>query len=626
MKCIFKAKKRLLIGCCLLVSYFSYGQEELPYKPLSLENLGAFKSPSANWQIVGNTLCDKNKEKAIKLIPGKGVLVNNFSGKAKSDLFTAWEHGDLDLEFDFMMAKNSNSGIYFQGRYEIQLLDSWGIKNPTFTDCGGIYQRWDESKQDSDKGYEGYAPLMNVARAPGLWQNMKIEFQAPKFNAKGEKVSNAKFLKVVLNGVTIQENIELSGPTRGAVAKDEKAMAPLRIQGDHGPVAFKNIRYKIYDKEKLKLDDLSYKYFEGKLENNDYSKLAELKLIREGKTKELTWEVMESQDLFALEFSGDLNIIESGDYLFKVVNAGNLKLVVDGKTLINRVSWALDHSEVAKVNLKAGKQSVKLYYSKNASWAKPSLGVYLEGPGVRLYKLHSPGALILTHPEDPVYINPTTEPLLQRTFVDFNGKRKTHAIAVGEPSKINYSMDLNNGSLLQIWKGGFYDASPMWRARGGEAMLPLGSVINLNAAPLVAVLENKNAAWPDSLKPTDKYTFKNYQLDNNGRPTFKYELNNLLVEDKIEPGEDGKYLTRQVKINNIQNTSNQWVRLAEGEKITLLSDGSFAINDHQYYINVLESGGSKPIVREINNKQEILIPVSKPKKSESFTVKYSIVW
>lgn len=95
------------------------------------------------------------------------------------------------------------------GQYELQLRDSWGAQVITSGENGGIYERWDESRPDGQKGYQGYAPRQNVSKGPGLWQHLVVSFQAPRFNAEGQKIENARFIKVELNGVTIQENVEL---------------------------------------------------------------------------------------------------------------------------------------------------------------------------------------------------------------------------------------------------------------------------------------------------------------------------------------------------------------------------------------------------------------------------------
>jgi hypothetical protein len=123
------------------------------------------------------------------------------------------------------------------------LLDSWGKSTLTSGDLGSIYERWDDARPAGQQGYDGVAPRINVSRAPGLWQNIRIAFQAPKFDASGKKIANARIIRIILNGVTVIENAELQAPTRGSAFANEAATGPLRIQGDHGAVALKNIRY-----------------------------------------------------------------------------------------------------------------------------------------------------------------------------------------------------------------------------------------------------------------------------------------------------------------------------------------------------------------------------------------------
>jgi hypothetical protein len=107
---------------------------------------------------------------------------------------------------------------------------------------GGIYERNYSKRPIGQRVFDGRAPRQNVSKAPGLWQHYKISFQAPRF-VNGVKTENARILKVELNGVVIQENIELSGPTAGSISRNEIAEDALRIQGDHGQVAFKNHLY-----------------------------------------------------------------------------------------------------------------------------------------------------------------------------------------------------------------------------------------------------------------------------------------------------------------------------------------------------------------------------------------------
>ncbi len=79
------------------------------------------------------------------------------------------------------------------------------------------------------------------SRPPFQWQSYDIIFRAPRFDADGNKIANARFERVVHNGQVVHEDVELSGPTRGAFS-GEVAVGPLRLQGDHGPIAYRNIR------------------------------------------------------------------------------------------------------------------------------------------------------------------------------------------------------------------------------------------------------------------------------------------------------------------------------------------------------------------------------------------------
>ncbi len=193
-----------------------------------------------NWTNAADATMDSAERSSIVIDEeGGGVLVSQ-KGDA-SHVQTTSQFGDVELHLEFMVPAGSNSGVYLQGRYEVQVLVSWGKPKPSFGDCGGIYERWDEAR--SPKGYEGHPPLINASRKPGHWQTYDIVFRAPRFDASGEKIANARFEKVVHNGVLVHENLELSGPTRGSLpSPSEVAQGPLMLQGDHGPVAYRNIR------------------------------------------------------------------------------------------------------------------------------------------------------------------------------------------------------------------------------------------------------------------------------------------------------------------------------------------------------------------------------------------------
>ena len=161
---------------------------------------------------------------------------SEFSNLTSNQLF-----GDIEAHIEFLIPKGSNGGVKLQGLYEIQIRDSHGKENPTASDCGGIYPRAEEIPRYHLID-EGFPPRTNAAKPAGQWQSLDIVFQAPRFDADGRKTNNARFVKVVLNQQTIHEDIELKWPTGHAWrTKAEMAVGPLYLQGDHGPIAYRNV-------------------------------------------------------------------------------------------------------------------------------------------------------------------------------------------------------------------------------------------------------------------------------------------------------------------------------------------------------------------------------------------------
>lgn len=214
-----------------------------PLEPVLLDSLDAFRPVTNNWRLVGGISGEPGRSRDIAPLPGTGIVMSHpVEGGANDQLFTVWEHGDLELELEFLLTTRTNSGIYLQGRYEVQLFDSWGVATPGFADSGGIFQRWDPARGAGREGFDGHAPRSNASRPAGEWQSLRIVFRAPRFDVAGAKVANARILRVELNGTLVQENVELTGPTRAAPYNDEKPLGPVMFQSNHGPVAFRAIR------------------------------------------------------------------------------------------------------------------------------------------------------------------------------------------------------------------------------------------------------------------------------------------------------------------------------------------------------------------------------------------------
>jgi hypothetical protein len=118
----------------------------------------------------------------------------------------------------------SNSGVYIQHRYEIQVLDSFGLRGAN-NECGGIYGQ--------------YAPLINMCYPPLQWQTYDVEFKAARFDSTGKKIANA-VMSVWHNGVLIHDKIQLKGPTGGGQPETDTP-GPLFLQGHGGQVRYRNI-------------------------------------------------------------------------------------------------------------------------------------------------------------------------------------------------------------------------------------------------------------------------------------------------------------------------------------------------------------------------------------------------
>jgi len=166
--------------------------------------------------------------------PSQWLVQNDGSVQVHNgDAISEQEFGDFQLHIEFLCPPTagktgqakSNSGVYLHGRYEVQVLDSFGDP-PADNLCGGVYQI--------------AAPLVNASKPAGQWQSYDIIFRAPRFD-DGDKMTDPPRLSVIHNGAVIHNNLILPHPTPSGLDQTMPATGPLLLQ-DHGdPVRYRNI-------------------------------------------------------------------------------------------------------------------------------------------------------------------------------------------------------------------------------------------------------------------------------------------------------------------------------------------------------------------------------------------------
>lgn len=590
----------------------------IPYQHVSLKDTAEFNYSDprhSNWSVASKVFSDRNVTHSLEATPGTGILLSRPTGTDKAELLTKFKHGDIDLELDFMMPKGSNSGIYLMGRYEVQLFDSWLKPKDSlhFGDCGGIYER-----MAGGRGYEGRAPDLNACKAPGLWQHLKVRFRAPRFDAAGKKIANACFLYVYLNGALVQQNVEASLPTLGSYYSNEAPTGPLEIQGSHGPIAIRDIRYRTYINGRIRLKDMELKVYKSLYRNIDTLKtLVPDRILHPDSLSQRSYLKYE-QGIY----HGTMEIPADGDYIFKLQAGGPSWLWIDSALVVeNHASGDYFTPWYGRVHLAGGTHTFSLIYNNRYQQFKLSY----EGTGVPETVLTTVSSEFPEPKPEPYVIVVGNHAVVQRGFIMHQGVKRTHAIMVGLSGGINYAYSLAGYYVLSVWRGRFIDAADMWRERGEQQLAqPLGGLTEMLRFPSVETLKNSSDPWVDSI-PVDSavYSHRSYRLNTDGSPVFNYTYKQAQVQDYIHRDSSGQGLIRKMTVTIAPGQDRYFVMLARGGPIRHLPNGDFAVHDANFYITHVTPEGSARILRQKGYDE--LVCSLQPGRTKT-VIQYEIIW
>jgi hypothetical protein len=584
--------------------------DELPFKTLALNDLENFQEGTNGWITAENVFMDRQTKYHCKIEQGKGIVVSQ--GDNDNQLITRLEYGDLDLEMDFMLAKNSVGLLFLQGCYGIQLSDSWRSETLSAQSSGVILSG------DSNK-----LPALNVSKAPGLWQHLVVKFKAPRFDSSGTKVADALFTEVILNGKRIHKDVAVSQVTQFAPSKNEREKASLVMVSQFGPVAFRDIQYKNYEDKRIRTEAIGYKVYKGLF--REYDTLNGMKPLRTGTVDSIHWAVGDKRA--QVTFEGNLQVPADGDYLFKL-RAGGPAWVLLNKELVVGNGGTRDYTDAryGKIALKKGVHPFQIIYANYDE----SLVVEYEGPEMPLTKLTALTSERFVHAIEPFEYMPGNKAVVQRAFFTHHGKINPYTMCVGVPEGLNYAFDLSTYSILSVWNGKFIDVGNMWLSRGESQMaMPLGAALELSGVPSVSQLADSKDPWIDTVDVVNNpFSKRGYRIDTSGLPVFTYTYNGLALEDYLHPGENTAGWERSValKTNSSENMEDIFFLLGSGKFIERLPNGEYAIDDKKYYISAISGIDEKNlIIEKKKDRYELLLPVTvSPEAPLKFN--YSIIW
>jgi hypothetical protein len=477
-------------------------------------------------------------------------------------------HEDVTLRFSFRASVDAKASIRLNNAYSIGL---------PMLDVAGL------------------TPMREVRLSPDVWQDVELTYQAASpgtpallsalylngnllyyQEALGTGVANGPlFLSIEAGTVDLADVSSLPRAGQSSYLSEEGAEV-LNIP---------QLRYAYYDLEENVDDVRNFGVMTPKKEG--YHPIIDLNYLRE-----------KPRD-YALRLSGDLDIPRRGEYRFWLFSPASARMYIDDVLVVDNGGKHGGRAVADSLVLSEGSHKFRLDYVQNTGWNRVEIGY--RGPSGaegRLNSLGGNGKVATPGAPTPNELMTDDYPYLLRSFVYFpapkmyaTGKKRTHAMNVGEGDGPHYTVDLKSGALLQAWRGRFVDVHDMWDNRGEpQVARPLGPAIYFDGTPQWAILDDERSPWPDSLV---NFRHQRHELDDLGRPSFFYQLEEHEVKDRITPTNGG--LDRHLE--HTAGGGDLFAQIAFARNIEETSPGNFSLRGPGATLSILENQGGELILQ-----------------------------
>lgn len=252
---------------------------------------------------------------------------------------------------------------------------------------------------------------------------------------------------------------------------------------------------------------------------------------------------------FGMVWEGQLPVPRDGSYTFTLDSDDGSALYIDGK-LVTEVKGlgGMGRAKSGKVKLSKGLHDIRVEYFEFSGGEDISLA--WKGPSIRRPQaLSSSKPATVGGPRWPsIPIDPPVNgTAFYRGFIDGSTPR---AIGVGYDGGINLAFSADNLNIELLWQERFYDGGHHWTGRGQGNEPPAGkNTVKLTSMPVWGTLGSPTAQWKPANEGQTKRRFRGYQLGENDRPTFNYEVGSLKVSDLPTPDFSSKAITRTINID-----------------------------------------------------------------------------